>query len=701
MEMDREDQAALRIQGAFMQSVTSGARRKRTRRGSKSLRNPVALWRRLRLLHTTASAFRAAGQSRSESRTSQRSRPDTPSVWLLPIVDDFVHVFDDRRGLVHRQFLRCDDSVKTAIDRWWEVAALNERGEMSTAISKKVYASMHHCLYKAITGKYDKGEAQASADDEWQVDAGDDAKSMTYDRFFESVFQLADVWCKDGTADGFASFLDYFLVSITSFDANKKRVWANVDDISANVIQSYHSVLDKGMRPAVDFNSAAVPGKSGGQGWTRPGMPTGSGGVGKVSSAPHALKSSSPIPSAREGGRYAGGGASPLQSSTSPRPHRGLNASRASDMGSVDFELDANAEDEYGRQQSEAEEIRRKAQSRLLDSVMGRSSRKGSTTSSQGDRPYPDDGPLIVTGKESGEYIHSAGASRRGSDQLGQRQLPRDGHTHVQAGKGEDGASEKSGRGGGETRASGRSAGDGDDDEMDEDTYYDIYADMSTWSSPVRARINIERARVRERNEDLHGAKEPAPLSPYLGPVIRVKNTGHVEVEEVLKEEEAGDLVKQTLAIRGGGDQRGLPTHMQASLWSDEYVQAGRESGTINSPRCTAGFVAEVVGKKKVVPYPRSPLQRAGEAVVSPRAPRPTLFSTSSTSAAGTGAAPFSANGMVDLDKDVWVGVSGRRPTDMVHQDPGQQWMHGHTALPQTKAVPTSLRRYRRQKKVH
>lgn len=225
--------------------------------------------------------------------------------------------------------------------------------------------------------------------------------------------------------------------------------------------------------------------------------------------------------------------------------------------------------------------------------------------------------------------------------------------------------------------SNGRSGCDAENCDTFSEIYDYVYADCGNWPPSARARVTVARNRQRERTEEMHGRSRHA-VEKTRHAVMRVLDCETTIVSG--SHEQAMDEFVGSCLLKGGGDQRGLPTCYQQALWKEKPVP--RENGTINSPRSTAGFVAEVVGKRKVLPM-SSPTKIVAKSVLSPR---------------GSHEPRAEATASVHADQDVWVrvGLDGiDSQTSILQQDPSLHWMIGHRSLPPTKSIPTSMRRRR------
>eukprot|EP00736_Rhodelphis_marinus_P001486 Rmarinus@m.403 len=131
-------------------------------------------------------------------------------------------------NLRKRLQLRSHERVKNAIDIWWDIAVATEtflnkeRGSCSLPVDSggrptigfDAYRRMNLCLYKALIPVFDLPEAEKSVLDDWVGDShGMDR--LTYGMFFESIFELVDVWTDAISVDAYVAWLDRVAKNVT------------------------------------------------------------------------------------------------------------------------------------------------------------------------------------------------------------------------------------------------------------------------------------------------------------------------------------------------------------------------------------------------------------------------------------------------------------------------------------------------------
>ena len=95
------------------------------------------------------------------------------------------------------------------IKRLWSLVM---RGETTSELTKNGYIQLNLRLYKALMPEFDNEEAIEAAETDWQNDVGN-ADVMGFGGFFDSVFELIDIWVPEvsnpGTAHPYYVGLQY------------------------------------------------------------------------------------------------------------------------------------------------------------------------------------------------------------------------------------------------------------------------------------------------------------------------------------------------------------------------------------------------------------------------------------------------------------------------------------------------------------
>ncbi|CAK4655969.1 unnamed protein product [Aphanomyces euteiches] len=121
-----------------------------------------------------------------------------------------------RESLVLRYSLRRHDGIQRAVQTLWNFEAPRDG---LGCLLRDGYVSFYVCVAKYLDSSFDTTKAIATVQEEWEHDRkGNDA--MSYVLFFDSLFQLADLWVDSVDPNEYVEFLDgiasNILVSIGS-----------------------------------------------------------------------------------------------------------------------------------------------------------------------------------------------------------------------------------------------------------------------------------------------------------------------------------------------------------------------------------------------------------------------------------------------------------------------------------------------------
>jgi hypothetical protein len=103
--------------------------------------------------------------------------------------------------LAKRRALKKHPLVFKSVDKFWSLVPKNPSG----FLSKEVYLEFVLRLFKIINPDFVYEDALRTVEEDWLRDSKNEG-SLSYDMFFNSVFELADVWCPDVSAPAYASF---------------------------------------------------------------------------------------------------------------------------------------------------------------------------------------------------------------------------------------------------------------------------------------------------------------------------------------------------------------------------------------------------------------------------------------------------------------------------------------------------------------
>jgi len=161
-----------------------------------------------------------------------------------------------------RAALRSHPRVLEALDAWWLTAQntmqrkATGRGRTSTpqVLPKKDYLELNMLLYKAMVPEWDEEDAKSTAKASWVEDAGAGAKSLTADRFRDSMFELADMHTLHIKSSEIVTFLDTLLervseVEFPSVGAPARRYFASLDTIMCSGVYSPYKATSTSSSP--------------------------------------------------------------------------------------------------------------------------------------------------------------------------------------------------------------------------------------------------------------------------------------------------------------------------------------------------------------------------------------------------------------------------------------------------------------------
>ena len=161
-----------------------------------------------------------------------------------------------------RAALRSHPRVLEALDAWWLTAQntmqrkATGRGRTSTpqVLPKKDYLELNMLLYKAMVPEWDEEDANSTAKASWVEDAGAGAKSLTADRFRDSMFELADMHTLHIKSSEIVTFLDTLLdrvseVEFPSVGAPARRYFASLDTIMCSGVYSPYKATSTSSSP--------------------------------------------------------------------------------------------------------------------------------------------------------------------------------------------------------------------------------------------------------------------------------------------------------------------------------------------------------------------------------------------------------------------------------------------------------------------
>jgi hypothetical protein len=137
--------------------------------------------------------------------------------------DTEMHTAD---SLMEREKLKSHPALKDVVMSFWEIFDDDDSGSMSHG----EYIALNKLLHKALLPDVSEEEAEASAQTDWAEDSKGE-EHMPFEAFFESMFQLADIWCEEICSEEYEAFLANLLNLVA--EGHKLRQMAEVDCVVA------------------------------------------------------------------------------------------------------------------------------------------------------------------------------------------------------------------------------------------------------------------------------------------------------------------------------------------------------------------------------------------------------------------------------------------------------------------------------------
>jgi hypothetical protein len=125
--------------------------------------------------------------------------------------------------LMQRVELIDNPDVANALDRHWAAVAGGLRRKRGGVIYKDEFVELNKRLQKCTSEVFHESFADTMAKDDWERcttegEDGEPAEEMTYEQFKDQLFEVADLWCANPSADDYAMFLDELLEGVATRD---------------------------------------------------------------------------------------------------------------------------------------------------------------------------------------------------------------------------------------------------------------------------------------------------------------------------------------------------------------------------------------------------------------------------------------------------------------------------------------------------
>ncbi|KAF0685095.1 Aste57867_22969 [Aphanomyces stellatus] len=182
--------------------------------GKKAL-NVKALWKKLEFTVKTAKLeqnqlkkyqavqTQALVEAQKQLLAEGQHLTDAELQQARPANDDGSGLYS-RESLILRYGLRRHEGIVQAVQNLWKVAA--PRDDLGCLV-RAGYVSFYMCVAKYLDASFDHASATATVEAEWENDRKGN-ESMGFALFFDSIFQLADLWVDSLDPDDYVHFLN-------------------------------------------------------------------------------------------------------------------------------------------------------------------------------------------------------------------------------------------------------------------------------------------------------------------------------------------------------------------------------------------------------------------------------------------------------------------------------------------------------------
>jgi len=161
-----------------------------------------------------------AGRRQTRTWVRKHEEGGGIAVQMMPRRCSLVNSGNERRA---RAMLRYDPEVEKMLDLWWQTAKRSiktsrksivpsqqmyslTQQEEPPAMERKEYIVVLCKMQKALYEHYDKAEAIEAAENDWRHDVRG-GTTLEETKFKDGIFELADVWTADVSAEVYAAFL--------------------------------------------------------------------------------------------------------------------------------------------------------------------------------------------------------------------------------------------------------------------------------------------------------------------------------------------------------------------------------------------------------------------------------------------------------------------------------------------------------------
>ena len=131
--------------------------------------------------------------------------------------------------LMERANLKRDPLIRLSVDAFWNITQLSKSSD-NNHLTKEGYIQLNRMLHLALVPIEEKEVLERSVLVDWKKDSQGN-EELSYDLFFESMFELVDIWCEEIDSFEYVAFLDRVLDAIAVRDVNGDVHLRKVDQV--------------------------------------------------------------------------------------------------------------------------------------------------------------------------------------------------------------------------------------------------------------------------------------------------------------------------------------------------------------------------------------------------------------------------------------------------------------------------------------
>eukprot|EP00854_Cymbomonas_tetramitiformis_P011912 gene11912-14068_t len=115
-------------------------------------------------------------------------------------------------AIAERKALKVHSQVRRVLEKWW--GTITEGLQYMTGLLREEYLDLNVVIHRALVPDATEAEAFGCATDDWMHDSKGRIE-MSKEDVLSALFDVADVWTEDASAEEYSSFLSYLLDGIT------------------------------------------------------------------------------------------------------------------------------------------------------------------------------------------------------------------------------------------------------------------------------------------------------------------------------------------------------------------------------------------------------------------------------------------------------------------------------------------------------